>query len=103
PYEAWNKIIAGALHLIVLTARLEDGTRRVMRITEVGGVNEAGNVELRDIFRFVQEEDDSPDGRIKGQLRATGVIPEFQDMFRINRSPYDWSILRRAAGEVGVN
>jgi pilus assembly protein CpaF len=60
--------IAAALDLIVHTSRLQDGSRRVTRITEVRGLTEKG-LELADIFRFVATGLDE-EGRVKGRFET---------------------------------
>lgn len=99
PYLAWHKMIASAVNLIVHLERLYDGSRKVTRITEVNGTDpQTGEVALRDLFVFVQEES-GPDGKIRGQLKPTGVVPNFHEMFRRNQVHYD--LERLAQGVMG--
>jgi pilus assembly protein CpaF len=56
-------------------ARFEDGTRRVKQITEVAGM-ESDVVTLNDIFKFEQTGVNN-DGKILGELKATGLRPMF--------------------------
>ena len=67
--------IARALDLVVQLDRLSDGTRRVVAVTEVSGM-EGSVVTMQDIFVFDQKTVD-PDGRVRGTFRATGVRPMF--------------------------
>jgi pilus assembly protein CpaF len=75
PLIAIRRQIASAINLIVHLARLQDGTRKMVRITEVGGM-EGDIITLSDIFKFEQS-GMSPDGKVLGQLRPTGLRPMF--------------------------
>ena len=75
PLIAIRRQIASAISLIVHLARLQDGTRKMVRITEVGGM-EGDIITLSDIFKFEQS-GMSPDGKVLGQLRPTGLRPMF--------------------------
>src|SRR6266446_6418978 len=77
PVRALRDYIAGALDLVVHLSRLSDGTRRVVRVTEVVGMEE-DVVTTQDIFLFEQQGIDA-DGRVLGFHRATGVRPHFSD------------------------
>ena len=69
--------IAGAVHLLVQAARLSDGSRRVMSITEVTGM-EGEVVTLQDVFVF-EKRGLTPDGRVAGRFAATGIRPKFYE------------------------
>jgi len=75
PLIAIRKQIASALDLIVHQTRLQDGTRKTTQITEVPGM-ESNIVTLSDIYKFEQT-GIQPDGKITGELRATGIRPMF--------------------------
>jgi pilus assembly protein CpaF len=75
PLVAVRKQIAAAINLIVHLARLSDGTRKMTHITEVAGM-EGDVITLTDIFKFEQT-GVSPQGKILGQLRPTGMRPLF--------------------------
>lgn len=72
--------IASAIHMIIQLARLVDGSRRIVQITEVSGM-EGNMVTLQDIFVFRQTGID-PDGRVLGELKATGIRPKFADRLK---------------------
>jgi pilus assembly protein CpaF len=80
PVKAIRQQIVGALDLIVQQARFKDGTRRITNITEVQEM-EGDIVVLSDIFTFEHTGVDS-DGKILGELKATGVRPRFYDKFK---------------------
>jgi pilus assembly protein CpaF len=75
PLLAIRKQIAAAVNLIVHLGRLSDGSRKMTHITELSGM-EGEVVTLTDIFRFEQT-GISPDGKIVGQIRPTGMRPLF--------------------------
>jgi pilus assembly protein CpaF len=77
PVRAMRDYIAAALDLVVHLSRLSDGTRRVVRVTEVVGMEE-DVVTTQDIFLFEQQGIDA-DGRVQGFHRASGVRPHFTD------------------------
>jgi len=80
PVKAIRQQIVGALDLIVQQARFKDGTRRITNITEVQDM-EGDVVVLSDIFTFEHNGVDI-DGKILGELKATGVKPRFFDKFK---------------------
>jgi pilus assembly protein CpaF len=79
PLRAIREQVASAIELIVQQARLKDGSRRVIAVSEVTGM-EGDIVVLQDIFVFEQTGIDER-GKIVGTLRPTGVRPRFVDRF----------------------
>jgi pilus assembly protein CpaF len=69
--------ISSAIDLIVQTARLSDGSRRVMQITEVGSM-EGEVITLQDLFIF-EKRGISEEGRVQGRFAATGIRPKFYE------------------------
>src|ERR1700720_4797424 len=69
--------IASAVHLLVQAARLTDGSRRVVSLTEVTGM-EGDVVTLQDLFVFEKRGLD-PDGNVVGRFAATGIRPKFYE------------------------
>ena len=69
--------ISSAVDVIVQTARLSDGSRRVMCVTEVGHM-EGDVVTLQDLFVF-EKRGISPEGRVQGRFAATGIRPRFYE------------------------
>ena len=70
-----REMIARAVDVIIQLDRLNDGSRRVLAVTEVIGM-EGNVVTTQDIFTFDQKTIDE-DGRVRGTFRATGVRPRF--------------------------
>ncbi len=76
PSRAVREQIASAIHVIVHQSRLPDGSRRILNIAEVTGIDEDETIMLQEIFSFRQTGLDDQ-GRIKGGFEATGFIPTF--------------------------
>ncbi|MFA0464930.1 ATPase, T2SS/T4P/T4SS family, partial [Vibrio sp. 10N.261.45.F1] len=72
PLEAIRRSIVSAVDLVVQVSRLHDGSRKIMNITEVVGI-EGSNVVLEELFSF-QTSPHSPDGRIRGSYVTSGVM-----------------------------
>jgi len=70
-----REMIAGSVHMVIQQTRLEDGSRRVINITELGGM-QGDVITLQDIFVFKQE-GMNKQGKIIGKFMATGFIPKF--------------------------
>ncbi|HEU5102976.1 MAG TPA: CpaF family protein [Roseiflexaceae bacterium] len=79
PVRAIREQIAAAINVIVQQARLKDGSRKIINITEVQGM-EGDVVVLQDVFVFEQTGLDER-GKIIGQLRPTGIRPKFVEAF----------------------
>ena len=79
PLRAIREQIASAVDLIVHTARLKDGSRKIINITEVYGMEE-DDILTQDIFTF--EQTGIRDGKIEGQLKPTGIRPTFMGVFK---------------------
>lgn len=77
PIKAIRQQIAGAIDLIVQQARLKDGSRKIINITEVQGL-EGDMVVMQDIFAFKQQGVDRA-GKISGKMVPTGIRPKFYD------------------------
>ncbi len=75
PIRVIREQSASAVDLIVQQARLRDGSRKVVYITEVQGM-EGDTIVLQDIFRW-REYGNDENGKIKGALLATGLVPKF--------------------------
>jgi pilus assembly protein CpaF len=73
PSTVIREQMTGALHIVVQQARLVDGSRRIIAISEIQGV-EDGHIKLKDIFEFDQE-GIGKDGKVMGKFKATGVSP----------------------------
>jgi pilus assembly protein CpaF len=80
PVRAIREQVAGALDLVVQQARLKDGSRRIVAVSEVVGM-EGDIITLQDIFTFDWAAGRDENGRFKGTLVSTGLRPKFlQDL-----------------------
>ena len=77
PERAVRHQIASAIHAVVQIARLSDGTRKVLTVSEVTGM-EAETILMQDIFVFDRVGIDES-GRVRGAFRATGIRPKFAE------------------------
>jgi pilus assembly protein CpaF len=88
PDRAMRQQIASAINVVIQIARLSDGTRKVISISEITGM-ESDMVTMQEIFRFDRRGLD-PDGRVRGSFSATGIRPQFTDRLAAagQRLPY---------------
>jgi pilus assembly protein CpaF len=79
PLRAIREMISSAIDLVVHTARLSDGSRKVLQITEVAGMKDETAIDLKDIFDFKQHgvESGQEMEKVKGEFVATGYVPSF--------------------------
>lgn len=88
PPLAIRRQIASAIHILVQIKRMADGTRKVTHITEVNPeIDEHGKYLMQDIFKFIQR-GRTPDGKVVGEMVATGYIPSFMNEIELNRLPF---------------
>ncbi|MEM1387766.1 MAG: CpaF family protein [Pseudomonadota bacterium] len=80
PLKAVRSQIASAVNLIVQASRLQDGSRRMVSITEITGM-EGEVISMQEVFRY-QRLGLEPDGKILGQFTATGVRSHYSERFR---------------------
>ena len=78
PLRAIREQIASAVDLIVHTARLKDGSRKVTNITEIYGI-EDDEILAQDIFAY--EQTGVVEGKVQGDLKPTGIRPTFMGQF----------------------
>jgi len=92
PLRAIRDQIASAVDLIVHTARLKDGSRKIVNITEVYGIDD-DDILTQDIFAF--EQTGVQDGKVQGFLKPTGIRPTFMGKFKA-------SGIKLPPGEFGI-
>jgi pilus assembly protein CpaF len=80
PLRAIREQISSAVDLIVHQNRLKDGTRKIVNITEVQGM-EGDVIVMQDVFVF--EQTDVQEGKIIGKLKPTGIRPHFTEKFEV--------------------
>jgi pilus assembly protein CpaF len=77
PEKAIRQQIASAINLIVQVSRQADGTRRVIGVTEITGM-EGDVITMQDLFLF-EKTGIRQDGKVMGRFRATGIRPKCSD------------------------
>jgi pilus assembly protein CpaF len=78
PVRAIREQVSSALDLVVHQARLRDGSRRVLAVSEVLGM-EGETITMQDVFSFDWNGGRDPEGRPVTFLRSTGLRPRFAD------------------------
>ncbi|QLB12351.1 pilus assembly protein CpaF [Bisgaardia hudsonensis] len=73
PLEAIRRNIASAVNIIVQASRLNDGSRKIMNITEVMGM-ENGQIVMQDIFSYQPSKFRDKDGKIIGEFVSHGLL-----------------------------
>ena len=81
PEQAMRFMISSALDMIIQITRLADGSRKVVTVTEVVGM-EGNVVTLQDIFVF-EKQGITKEGKVKGRFRATGIRPVSADKLEV--------------------
>ncbi len=94
PLRAIREQAASAVDLIVQIQRLRDGSRRVVNVTEVMGL-EGDTVVLQDIFTFDFAAGVDEHGRVRGNAVPTGIRPRFSERFADHGIAFDLDNLVR--------
>jgi pilus assembly protein CpaF len=79
PSRAIREQVAAAIHIIIQIGRLSDGSRKVVSVSEVQGM-EGNVIVLQDLFAF-QQKGVGEGGKVLGTMAATGMVPKFADRF----------------------
>jgi pilus assembly protein CpaF len=79
--EFMRRFIASAINVIIHIARMVDGTRKIISVQEVTGM-EGPVITLQEIFSFRQTGLDS-EGKVKGYFQFHGVRPKFIDALSV--------------------
>lgn len=95
PNEAVRKYISSALDIIIQCARLVDGSRKIVGVQEIVGM-EGNVITMQDIFSFEQQGVDDK-GAVKGRFRFGSVLPRFLERFKTYGIPVPEAF---AAGKV---
>jgi pilus assembly protein CpaF len=81
PEKAVRQQISAAIGLVVQIARLSDGSRRVVNLSEITGM-ENDTVTMQDIYTFVRR-GIGPNGSVIGSFRPSGIRPKFLEKLRV--------------------
>jgi pilus assembly protein CpaF len=82
PVRAIREMVASAVHLVIHTARLSDGSRKVLSISELIDLTPEGEIVFQELFVFRQT-GVAPDGTVLGEFVATGRSPTFLKELRV--------------------
>jgi pilus assembly protein CpaF len=77
PERAMRQQVASAIHGVVQVARLSDGTRKVISVSEVTGIDD-DMIAMQEIFIFDRHGIDES-GHVRGSFRGTGIRPKFAE------------------------
>jgi len=80
PEKAMRQQTASAIQVVIQTARLSDGTRKITQINEITGM-EGDVVTMQDIFTF-DRQGTAEGGKVLGRYAASGIRPRFSDKFK---------------------
>src|SRR5215467_8186919 len=81
PEKAVRQQIASAIAIIVQISRMSDGTRRVVNVAEITGM-EGEIITMQDIFTFARR-GVGPSGKVVGTFRPSGIRPKFMEKLRV--------------------
>jgi pilus assembly protein CpaF len=81
PLRAIREQVSSAIELVIHMERMRDGTRKVVHVAEVQGM-EGDVILMQDLFLFDQT--GIQNGRVIGSLKSTGLRPKFAEKFAIN-------------------
>jgi pilus assembly protein CpaF len=82
PEKTVRQQIASALSIIVQVSRMSDGTRKVISISEITGMEE-NVISMQDIFTF-QKKGIGPDGKVVGAFMPSHIRPKFLEKLRVS-------------------
>ena len=74
--------LTSAIKLVVQVSRLQDGTRKILSVSEVLGVRDE-KVQLQEIFTF-ERVGVTDAGKVQGRFRGTGITPRILDRLRVS-------------------
>jgi pilus assembly protein CpaF len=94
PQRAMRQQIAAAVNMIVHVARLSDGSRKVMKISEISGM-EGEMIMMQDLYEF-NRTDIGSDGAIVGDYRPTGIRSSYARRLEIAGYKPDTRLIRTA-------
>jgi pilus assembly protein CpaF len=81
PSEFLRRYIASAIHVVIQVARMVDGTRRLVSVQEITGM-EGNVITMQEIFSFHQARIDA-NGKVRGHYKFQGIRPKFSERFKV--------------------
>ncbi len=95
PSRAIREQVAAAIHLIVQVGRLSDGSRKIISVSEVQGM-EGNVIVLQDLFTY-QQKGIGEGGKVLGTMQATGMVPKFIERFNASGMHLPPEIFKRTS------
>jgi pilus assembly protein CpaF len=95
PQRAMRQQIASALNIVVHVSRLSDGSRKVMKISEISGM-EGEMIMMQDLFEFVRA-DTTAVGKINGTFRSTGIRSTYNQRLETAGYKTESKVIKAAA------
>ncbi len=80
PERAMRQQIASAINVVIQVSRLSDGSRKLMQVSEIVGM-EGDIITMQDIFVY-EREGVAENDKVLGRFRATGIRPRFSDRLK---------------------
>ncbi len=93
PLRAIREQVAAAISIVVHTGRLKDGTRKVLEISEITGM-EGEVITSQELFQFKQEKL-GKDGKVIGHYRPCNIVPTFIEEIQVSGLAFDIGIFTR--------
>ena len=93
PERAIREQVSSAIDVVVQLARLPDGTRKILSVSEITGM-EGNTIVMQDIFIF-ERRGIGPEGTVMGDFRPTGVRPRFMDRLNLAGIEVDANVFER--------
>ncbi len=97
PSRSVREQIASAIDLVIHTARMSDGSRKILNIEEIVGI-EGNIITMQPLYLFRQQGFDR-DGKVNGYFTATGAIPEFASELKERHIEVDHSLFSPSSHE----
>ena len=88
--ESIRRYISSALNVIIHISRLVDGSRKIMSLQEITGM-EGNVITMQEIFSFEQTGIDDK-GSVRGRFRASGIRPRFIERFKASNIPVPYDL-----------
>ncbi|OVE77956.1 hypothetical protein BVX99_01115 [bacterium F16] len=90
PLRAIREQISSAISIVVQISRMKDGTRKVIDISEITGM-EGDIITTQELFKFEQTGLDE-NAKVIGKHKSCGLVPTFVDEIQVSGIPFDFSI-----------
>jgi pilus assembly protein CpaF len=97
PEKAMRQQIASAINVVIQVSRLRDGTRKVIKVAEIVGM-EGEVITMQDIFTYERQGLDEG-GRVVGRFKASGIRPKFADKLQAAGIKLDQLLFENVGGD----